>query len=149
MTMENNSVSRMHQRETWLQECVAIFREAVLTRRAATGLPTPVCIEQVSMEFGIGHSRGKQFFYNELFSVTRETWISMKRAALRSCDTDLRLLGERLETRRARRLQYVLELRREGECGSGGGSGLDTASGNPTNTKTAPINGKSAQPTRS
>ena len=100
-----------------------MFRDAVQTRRAVTGLPTPECIAQISMEFGIGERRGRKFFYSELFTVSRETWLLMKFAALRGCDADVRLLQERLEARRARKRQYELELLGGQECGSGGDSG--------------------------
>src|ERR1700722_20136486 len=77
-----------HQRESWLQDCVAMFRDAVLTRRAATGQPTPACIAQAAMQFGVKESRGKALFYNELLTIRREAWMSMKLAACSAANTN-------------------------------------------------------------
>src|SRR5579859_1806591 len=140
--MKKISASRQEQ-SNWLQDCVTMFRDAVLVRRAATGKPTPICIAQIAMEFGIRERRGRQFFYNELFTVSRETWLSMKLAALRSCDADVRLLQARLEARRERKRQYELELRGNNECGSFGGCGCASAHGEHTEAWMQPIGGNS------
>jgi len=111
-----------------------MFRDAVLTRRAATGQPTPACIAQAAMQFGVKESRGKALFYNELLTIRREAWMSMKLAALRECDASVRLLQERLEARRMQRRQYELELRGNTECGSGESTGPITAHGGSNGT---------------
>ena len=139
---EFNSFTR-HQRETWLQDCVAMFRDAVLTRRAATGEPTPVCIAQAAMQFGIKESRGKALFYNELLTIRREAWMAMKLAALRECDASVRLLQERLEARRMQRRQYELELAGDQGCGSGGSIGHASAPGAGIGVSMRQIAGKS------
>jgi hypothetical protein len=129
VSMTREYFSSKKERESWLQDCVAMFRDAVQARRAATGDPTPICIAQIAMEFGIKESRGKKFFYNELFGVSRETAHAMKLAALRECDTRERLLSERLEAARARRRQYELELSGKAKCGCGTSGGRASATG--------------------
>ena len=106
-----------------------MFRDAVMARRAATGRPTPECIAQTALGFGIRESRGKKLFYNELFTISRETWLSMKYAALRECDASVQLLQERLESRRMRQRQYELELGEGAICGSGGNTTRASAHG--------------------
>lgn len=144
MTMDRKNISLNHnQRSAWLQDCVTMFREAVLMRRAVTHRSIPECIAQIAMEFGIGERRGRKFFYNELFSISRETWLLMKFAALRGCDADVRLLHERLEARRARKRQYELELSGDPECGCGGSIGHASALSKRTDMWTLPTDGSS------
>jgi hypothetical protein len=111
----------------YLEDCVAIVREAVLGRRGLTCHATPQALEQAALDLGLPITRAKKLFYREIEYVRREFWLALKQAAIRDCTKRAYLLQDKLEAAHARRRQHELEL--EAACGFSAGRGCGSANG--------------------
>lgn len=130
MNRHDFSLTR-RQRDTWLDECVEIVRDAVLGRRVAGARSMPEAIAQGALALEIPPARAKALFYREVLSVTEEQRHRLKLAAIRECDARADLLRRRTEAALVRRRQHELDLGLApcASCAVGSGNGFATGGG--------------------
>jgi len=120
----------LKNRDSWLEQCVEIVRDAVLARRAATCRSMSDAIQQAARDLSLSPSRAKAFFYREVLFVTPDQWSALKAAATGECDARVQQMSERTAAARASRRQHEIELREGRPCGfSGNGRGSAAGGG--------------------